>query len=241
MKAIVFAGPTLSGHPVTKTREFSWHPPASEGDVYRAALRKPNAIALIDGCFESVPAVWHKEILWAMSEDIAVFGAASMGALRAAELDSFGMVGIGAIYEAYRDGRYEDDDEVAIVHAPKALGYAPLSIAMADIRATMRRAQAARVVSPTAATLVLRIAKRTFFKDRTWDAILADAALLSLPAEIGALRRWLVDNPVSQKRDDALLLLDTLRTFRPTRSKPDFDFQSTEFWRALQRRNRPRH
>ena len=71
------------------------------------------AIGIIDGYFENIPSVWHKEILWAMSQGIHVFGSASMGALRAAELAPFGMEGVGAIFEAYRDGWLEDDDEVA--------------------------------------------------------------------------------------------------------------------------------
>ena len=46
-------------------------------------------------------------------------GASSMGALRAAELSQFGMVGIGEVYQAFKLGRLEDDDEVAIVHGPE--------------------------------------------------------------------------------------------------------------------------
>ena len=61
---------------------------------------RPAVIGIIDGYFEIVPTVWHKEILWAMAQGIHVFGAASIGALRAAELDAFGMRGIGRIYEA---------------------------------------------------------------------------------------------------------------------------------------------
>jgi len=51
------------------------------------------------GYFEIVPTVWHKEILWAMDRGIHVYGGASIGALRAAELADFGMTGIGQIYE----------------------------------------------------------------------------------------------------------------------------------------------
>jgi hypothetical protein len=56
----------------------------AQGDVYRAALRAPRAIGIIDGYFERMPSVWHKEILWAMSRGIHVFGSASMGALELA-------------------------------------------------------------------------------------------------------------------------------------------------------------
>ena len=61
-------------------------------------------IGVIDGYFEVVPTVWHKEILWAMSQGIHVYGAASIGALRAAELAEFGMNGVGQIYQQYRSG-----------------------------------------------------------------------------------------------------------------------------------------
>src|SRR5436305_3085254 len=115
MRAVVFAGPTL---PPRLRRDgetlWEWRPPVRQGDVYRAALTGPAAIGIIDGYFEVVPTVWHKEILWAMAQGIHLFGAASIGALRAAELDSFGMRGVGRIYEAYRDGILEDDDEVAV-------------------------------------------------------------------------------------------------------------------------------
>ena len=60
-----------------------------------------SAIGIVDGYFEGVLSVWHKEILWAMAEGIHVFGSASMGALRAAELHPFGMHGTGRIFEAF--------------------------------------------------------------------------------------------------------------------------------------------
>ncbi len=237
MKPVVFVGPSLSGHPVLRTKAFAWRPPASEGDLYRASLARPAAIGLIDGRFESVPSVWHKEILWALSHGIAVFGAASMGALRAAELDSFGMIGVGTIYEAFRDGRYTRDDEVAILHAPKELRFQALSTALVDIRATLAAARRARIVSSGTAALILRIAQRTFFKERHWDTILADKVLATVRKDVVRFRRWLATNAVDQKRSDALLLLDALRDFRAPPLRADFRFHSTGFWRALQRRH----
>lgn len=127
---ILFAGPSLAGVHVSSMKGIDQRPPVRQGDVYLATLEQPSAIGIIDGYFEGVPSVWHKEILWAMSQGIAVLGASSMGALRAAELDTFGMIGIGSIYRAYRDGQLEDDDEVALVHGPQELGYHALSVAM---------------------------------------------------------------------------------------------------------------
>ena len=122
-------------------------PPAGRGDVLRAALRRPRVIAVVDGVFDRAPAVWHKEILFALSEGIHVYGAASMGALRAAELDRFGMRGIGEVYRAYADGSLEDDDEVAVAHGDARDGFRPVSDAMVDVRATLEAAVAEGIVA----------------------------------------------------------------------------------------------
>src|ERR1700719_1335144 len=107
----IFTGPTISAGEAARELKAIYLPPAAEGDVYRAALQRPQAIGIIDGYFQSVPAVRHKEILWTMGRGIHVFGSASMGALRAAELAPFGMEGVGNIFQLYRDGTLEDDDE----------------------------------------------------------------------------------------------------------------------------------
>src|SRR5438270_1838145 len=173
MRAVIFAGPTLPPHarPISDSR-IDWRPPVRQGDVYRAAMTRPAIIGIVDGYFEAVPTVWHKEVLWAMAEGIHVFGAASTGALRAAELDAFGMRGIGRIYEAYRDGIIEDDDEVAVLHGPEELGYPPLTEAMINIRATLAEAVRSGVVDPDLAERLTDIAKALFYKERTYEAVL---------------------------------------------------------------------
>jgi hypothetical protein len=130
MKAMVFVGPTLRPEELPGSPDLVVLPPVAQGDLYRAAQRRPRAIGIIDGYFDGVLSVWHKEILWAMADGIHVFGSASMGALRAAELHAFGMQGVGQVFSAYcagtlppYDGRFEDDDEVAVIHGPAETGY----------------------------------------------------------------------------------------------------------------------
>src|SRR5215471_4162149 len=136
MNIAIFLGPTL---PVATARgilEATYLPPVAMGDVTALLLQPepPRAIGIIDGVFERVPAVWHKEVLFALSRGVRVFGSSSMGALRAAELHTFGMEGIGRIFAAYRDGVLEDDDEVAVIHGAAEFGYPQLSEAMVNIR-----------------------------------------------------------------------------------------------------------
>lgn len=239
MKPIVFTGPTLTPQEVRQVLDAECLPPVSQGDVYRAALRQPCAIGIIDGYFERVPAVWHKEILWAMGQGIHVFGSASMGALRAAELEPFGMVGVGAIFEAYRDGVLEDDDEVAVAHDDT---FRISSEAMVNLRATLARAEREGVVSATMRDSLLRIAKSLFYPDRAWAAVFERASAEGAPAsEIEALRHWLPQGAVNQKRDDALAMLramDQLLLTDPSPKRVSFAFEETLYWEDAVRSSR---
>jgi hypothetical protein len=121
----IFVGPSMYGVEVSREPGEVWFPPAAHGDLIRAVLEySPNQILLLDGVFHQSLAVWHKEILFAMIEGVVCIGAASMGALRAAELWRYGMIGIGEIYERYRDGE-EDDSLVAMTFDPAS--YRPLT------------------------------------------------------------------------------------------------------------------
>jgi hypothetical protein len=241
MTAYVFTGPTLSAKEAGAVWDVNCLPPAAHGDIYQAALKRPRAIGIIDGYFEGVPSVWHKEILWAMSQGIHVFGSASMGALRAAELDQFGMVGVGDIYQAYRDGLFEDDDEVAVVHGPVELGYRAVTEAMVNIRCTLAKAAATRILRSETSDALTRIAKALFYKDRDWhyDRLLQSAAEQGLPIEeLDALRDWLPNERVNQKRNDAVAMLDAMKQRLAADSEPkrvDYAFEQTENWQEATR------
>jgi hypothetical protein len=232
----VFTGPSLSAEQSRELLEAVYLPPVSQGDVYRVALKRPQAIGIIDGYFERVPSVWHKEIMWAMKEGIHVFGSASMGALRAVELEAFGMEGVGAVYEAFRSGELEDDDEVAVVHGPAETGYRSVSEAMVNIRFTLARAQDAGVVTaPTRAALV-RMGKDLFYPDRSYPEILRLGRQRGLPAaELDALQDWLPSGQVNQKRDDARAMLETMRDRLAAGLPPkrvSYTVEHTTIWHA---------
>ncbi|HYL81593.1 MAG TPA: TfuA domain-containing protein, partial [Candidatus Acidoferrum sp.] len=195
---------------------------------------RPHAIGIIDGYFECVPAVWHKEILWAMTHGIHVYGSASMGALRAAELAPFGMEGVGAIFEGFRDGRLEDDDEVAVAHGPAEMGYRLASVAMVNIRSTLAAAVKERVIPPRTGAAIERIGKRLFYADRTYERLLEDAASEGLPGrELRAFREWLPHGEVNQKRLDALAMLRAMRERLAENREPKrvlYPFEYTDMW-----------
>jgi hypothetical protein len=232
MNIHVFLGPTLPHYEAADIVEATYLPPVAQGDVARSCLAKPDAIAIIDGYFESVPAVWHKEILFALTQGIPVYGASSMGALRAAELHPFGMIGIGAIFEAYRDGRIEDDDEVAVIHGPAELGYPSLSEAMVNIRRTLAEAMSDDVIDVPTGRLLENIAKELPYRERGYGRMLRLARESGVAAEDCArFEAWLPNGRVDQKREDARLLLNRLkREAVGARIQPRFRFEHTLLW-----------
>lgn len=237
--AIIFLGPTLAKADAAAILDADYRMPVAQGDVLKAVLEKPKAIGIIDGYFENVPSVWHKEILFAMKEGIRVFGASSMGALRAAELHPFGMEGVGAIFEAYVDGRLEDDDEVAVTHGPAEIGFPILSEAMVNIRRTLSDAFAARVITEPVRRALEEGAKDLPYKERTYARVLRIAEEQGLsPREIAAFRSWLPTGRADQKREDAVAMLRTMRaalagTWMP--AQPIFPFERTTMWEKVSR------
>lgn len=240
MRIYVFSGPSL---PVAEAKQWLdavFLPPAAQGDVYRAALDNPVAIGIIDGYFERVPSVSHKEILWAMAQGVHVLGAASMGALRAVELSLFGMEGVGAVYEALARGELEADDEVAVAHAMAEDGYRPLSEALVNIRATLRTAEQADVIARATRERLEAIAAGLFYPDRCYPLLLRRAMKEGLPhEELEALHAFLPYGRVDQKRLDAINLLEAMRdrfAYGAAPKQVRYHFEPTDAWEHIRER-----
>ena len=178
-KILVYLGPSLS---LAKARailpEAIYRPPAKQGDIVTDVVNlKPNRIILIDGVFRENLSPWHKEIVYALQYPgvKAIYGAASMGALRAAELDFLGMIGIGKIYGWYRDAVTEDDSEVALSFAtregPDGPLYYPSTIPLVDIRAGVEHYEREFLDDPIAklSRNFLEEMRKVFYMDRTRD------------------------------------------------------------------------
>jgi hypothetical protein len=206
----IYLGPTLEKEVAENIfPDATYLPPVKCGDIIAATLTQAKIIVIIDGFFEQTAAVWHKEILFALEKGINVFGAGSMGALRAAELSQFGMRGFGEVCRAYQEGEIEDDDEVAVLHASMGEGYLPETEAMINIRSTIKKARQEGAIAAELANKILAAAKHIFFKQRTWAGIFAHF----LPSEIAQFKAWLDKHgTVNQKAIDVKALLFYLKT-----------------------------
>lgn len=219
---LVYIGPTLAADEVARRLPgAAVLPPAAVGDILRAARRRGvRRIALVDGYFERMAAVWHKEILVALERGIAVYGAASMGALRAAELAPFGMIGVGTIFRDFARGRLVADDEVAVAHLPADYGYRAVSDALVNLRHGLARAATAGVIDAAARDRLVELARSRFYRDRSWARLVDDARAVRAASArmLDALAAW---RKPDRKADDARLLLRRLAAERtPTRPRP---------------------
>ena len=230
-RPVLFVGPSLDRRLIPDTLEVM--APALCGDLAALLADPPPAVGLIDGCFEVAPTVWHKEILDLIAHGVPVAGAASLGALRAAELHQLGMIGIGAIFEAYADDRILRDDAVLITHAPAELDWRPLTVALVDAEIALQRAP----LGAQERRHLQRIVRRMDFRARTWKACLDDYRKRTgrrAPIDDGAL-----ESVATAKRDDALALVAALMSGLP-RPHPSPRPPQTAFYKLmLEKTNRP--
>ena len=221
---IIFAGPSLYGAEFDPG-DVVIRGPAEMGDLERVVAAGATAVGIIDGHYQQTGAVWHKEILHALASGTAVYGAASMGALRAAECEPFGMVPVGAIARRYCSGELFDDADVALTNGPAELDFAPLTEAIVDVEATLAHLLDLRLVDPAQASRIDAVARGIFFADRTIEAIFERLDAPGLLALYTAHR-------VSQKTRDALELIETFKALDTSRrdAEPAFRFANSPFW-----------
>jgi TfuA protein len=171
---VVFTGPSLSWSEVTSIdSQLRCCPPAARGDIAKAAKAGAQIIGLIDGVFYDRAAVSHREIIDVMQSGVTVVGGASMGALRASELDSFGMIGVGKIYTCFKQGVIEADDEVAVAYNP--VTFAPLSDPLVNIRVALHSLAKASIVNSDTSDALLELAQSFFYVERSFPLLLKRA------------------------------------------------------------------
>ncbi|MBK7858022.1 MAG: hypothetical protein IPJ65_05235 [Archangiaceae bacterium] len=201
----VFVGPSLPPRVRPQLDGAVVHPPIKRGDLGRLlaeGLTPPCTLAIIDGEFAQSLAVSPRELLEAMRRGFTVCGASSMGALRAAELHTEGMRGVGRIFEMYRDGEVMSDDEVGIVF--DADSQRPLSEPLVNTRCAAAKLVAAGALDAEQAAQIVGVAQGLPYPDRHYRRIAQQVEQrhgAALAAKVELFK------PFDQKRDDALELL----------------------------------
>jgi hypothetical protein len=168
MKTIVFSGPSIAEAEVHQLAACTHAPPIKRGDL--AAAGDYDLFVILDGEFGQNLSVSPKEILAVLDKGKTVIGAASMGALRASELDRSGMIGVGWVYDYFRRCAVRRDADVAVVYAP--FDFKPMTVPMVDLEYWMEQTSAAGPIRNRERALLLKTARDIFFAERTPDRLM---------------------------------------------------------------------
>ena len=210
-KAVIFTGNSISHEDARKILKANYQPPVRRFQLEKFVQEGYKVIGIIDGIFFDRAAVGHREILSALNSGVKVVGGASMGALRASELDTHGMIGVGKVYEWYRDGVIESDDEVAVSTNPDT--FEPISVPLVNIRETLKAALASGLVSEEEHDGLLKLAIDTYYPDRSYFRLVKEGTKRGLIPEEKkkSVLDFCTGNEVDVKRGDAVLVLETVK------------------------------
>lgn len=181
VKIIIYAGLSL---PFSEAKEILdttddieviYKRPVQRGDLNQAVKEHPDIIAIIDGVFHQNSAVGHREILDVIKKGIKIYGASSMGALRASELDSLGMIGTGYCYKQYATGEIDSDDDVAVMLDSETLE--ALSIPLINMKYVFENAVSENILTDDEKDELLTIAKKTYYPKRNYAQTLSQSSL----------------------------------------------------------------
>ncbi|MDD5472806.1 MAG: TfuA-related McrA-glycine thioamidation protein [Candidatus Methanoperedens sp.] len=211
MKPVVYTGTSISHSYAGKILDADYRMPVKRHDIRRLMTAPPEIIGIIDGVFFDRAAVAHREIIEALKAGITVVGGASMGALRASELEPYGMIGVGKIYEMYKNKILESDDEVAVTFDAETLE--PLSVPLVNVRMTVEQAQVMGILTKEQASAVVEITRKVFYPERNYRDITSECVKkgIIVDSEKERLFDFFRKHEVDVKRQDAVLVLEKIK------------------------------
>ena len=207
---VIFLGPSLESNEAATQLEAHYLPPIRRGDLPRAIADGARAIGIVDGEFGQSLAVSVMEIRAGLEKGAHIWGAASMGALRAAECQSIGMCGVGWIFQKYAQGYFRADDEVALLFDPRSRR--ATTIPLVNIRWTLHIASEEGMIPAASEAPLIECARAIRFTERTHESLLEGAVRSPFSGDMRTVVELMKEEPLrtDRKRLDALLLLSTM-------------------------------
>lgn len=222
MKILVFAGPTISRQEIQQHLDATILPPPAQGDLL-SSLDKycPQAMGIIDMAFPR--SAWVSEVHYALRSGVAVYGAGAQGALRAVELQDYGMKGLGSVYADFASGTVSEDAAILACFTEQEGCYTKTSESLVNVTATLRAAHEQGLLNEAAWDHLAQRAGQLHWKQRRWDRLLLPEFFASLAA-YEKMCDWIQTNAVDVQKQDAIALLRAIvadkeqlrqRTYRP--------------------------
>ena len=212
-RPLVFLGPSLPlADAQRELPDAVFLPPIKRCSLLPFLDDPPPAIGIVDGEFFQSFAISTQEILLFLERGVPVFGASSMGALRAVELEPYGMTGVGEVFEMFRDGRLNADDEVAMTFCPETLR--ALSEPMVNLRGGLRESRRQGLLSAAECRRVIARLKAAYFPDRTLPRLFQEVQRIVSPDRVVRIRQWWRQSAPDVKAADARSLLRRMGLLR---------------------------
>ncbi len=123
-----------------------------------------------------------------------------------------------------------DDADVALLHAPAELGYAPVTVPLVNVDATLDTASQEGLIDEALLLGLQQTARRIHYKDRTWKVLAQVNGIAWSRLQEIVDRCW-----TDQKQADALALIETVArgVADHATSKVAWSFNATPLWREL--------
>ena len=221
-RPIIFIGPSLNHDKARKIFQADYRAPAKKGDLimlltsYSNSTEEPNStnfVGLVDGLFlQDYPPTPIEVYQLLSNKNFHVVGGASIGALRAIELEKFGMIGIGKIFELFRNGATDADDEVAVTYQQGAGGDIQ-SEAMIDIRFNLFVACRKQIITDRVKRAIAKTAKSIYFPYRNYTHVLEQTRLdfPELSTQLDSFSAYINENRLSLKENDAIKVVEYIK------------------------------
>lgn len=221
-RPIIFIGPSLNHDKARRIFQADYRAPAKKGDLmmlltsYSNSTEEPNStnfVGLVDGLFlQDYPPTPIEVYQLLSNKNFHVVGGASIGALRAIELEKFGMVGIGKIFELFRNGATDADDEVAVTFQQGAGGDIQ-SEAMIDIRFNLFVACRKQIITDRVKRAIAKTAKSIYFPYRNYTHVLEQTRLdfPELSTQLDSFSAYINENRLSLKEHDAIKVVEYIK------------------------------
>ncbi|MER7674409.1 TfuA-like protein [Kitasatospora sp. NPDC096128] len=202
----VFVGPSCPEPEIRSALPaVTLHGPVRHGDLFAEGIDRGDIVVILDGIYHQSLALRHKEILDAIDRGITVIGAASIGALRAVELEPHGMIGVGKVFQWYRTGVFDGDDAVSVAHGDSG-SLVGLNVPLVNLYSALTAAQGEQIISPDGLRGLLALFEAVYYPLRSREHI-ASIARENGEDEFAAwFESELNKDPArfDQKRSDAL-------------------------------------
>src|SRR5580692_5616164 len=197
-KPVIYLGPSLDLRTAKSTLDATYLPPIKRGDLAKLGA-EIDTVGIVDGEFFQSLSVSTMEVLPLLDRGVQIYGASSIGALRAVETEMFGMVGVGEIFAWFRDSVVEADDEVALAYDPGT--FRPCSEPLINIRFALQEAARERIVDDWTANCIIEEIRNIYFPFRSFHLV---------SRRCPKFKEFVSDRQPNRKRDDALELLHVL-------------------------------